>query len=387
MVSISTFERRSNIDFCTASGLYLSANDITTYLDETLGRKETLLPNLECPVAYHTRYEDLRAKSQPDSNIRYYFALNLRQVLPLLPQLIGSIVEAIRFLGPKHCALSIVEGNSNDGTADVLVALLPQLEEMDIIYWVKSSPIDPSQGDRIMKLAELRNLALKPLLDYTDRVDDNITVIFLNDIAPCPDDILELILQRQNLGADMTCAMDWTYVGRDPTFYDVWVARGINGDSFFDIPPDGNWNSAWNLFWNAAETHSRFESLRPFQVFSCWNGATAFSAKPLLQKIISFRGPNIEAGECEQGEPQLFCKDLWFHGFNKIAVVPSVNLEYSVGKGKMIKKAKGFTVDNVAEKNIEGDIIEWRAEPPEKVKCMPNWENQFWQLWDETLSK
>ena len=48
----------------------------------------------------------------------------------------------------------------------------------------------------------------------------------------------------------MTCAMDWVYVGPDPTFYDVWIARGMMGDSFFNVPDDGNWNSAWNLFWN-----------------------------------------------------------------------------------------------------------------------------------------
>lgn len=159
---------------------------------------------------------------------------------------------------------------------------------------------------------------------YND--DTNTTVVFLNDVAICPDDILELVHQRHFLGADMTCAMDWTYAGRDPTFYDVWVARTLaGGDSFFEIPSDGNWNSAWNLFWNEPTARHRFSAKQPFQVFSCWNGATAFTAKPFLENKIKFRGP--KEGECMQGEPQLLCKDLWWHGYGKIAVVPTVNLE------------------------------------------------------------
>jgi alpha-1,3-mannosyltransferase len=56
------------------------------------------------------------------------------------------------------------------------------------------------------------------------------------------------IHQRQYEDADMVCAMDWTYVGRDPTFYDVWVARDMNGDSFFEIPEDGSWELCMEPF-------------------------------------------------------------------------------------------------------------------------------------------
>lgn len=302
----------------------------------------------------------------------------------MLPRLLGSIVEAIRFLGPQHCALSVVEGNSPDGTADVLAALKLHLVSMGAAYHFESSPIDPSHGDRIAQLAQLRNMALQPLLD-DPRATANTTVVFLNDVSACPDDILELVAQRRRLGADMACAVDWVYVGRDPTFYDVWVARALNGDSFFEIPPDGNWNSAWNLFWNDERSRSRFHSNRPFQVFSCWDGAVAFTAQPVLEGV-RFRDANKTAGECIQGEPQLFCKDLWWRGFGKIAVVPSVNLEYSDEKAKMIKEAKGFTAANVADQDEEGDMIEWQG-PPENVKCMPVWENQFWQKWDEGLQR
>ncbi|KAJ6438744.1 alpha-1,3-mannosyltransferase [Purpureocillium lavendulum] len=259
----------------------------------------------------------------------------------------------------------------------------------DIQYFLASSSIDPSQGDRIRKLADLRNLALEPLLQRRDQLKPSgeAAVVFLNDVALCPDDILELVLQRGRLDATMTCAMDWTYVGRDPTFYDVWIARSIHGDSFFDIPADGSWNSAWNLLWNADEDiRSRLHSKRPFPVFSCWNGAAVFSAGVVLEHGVRFRSSNTEKGECVQGEPQLFCKDLWFRGLGKVAVVPAVNLEYSVERGKQIKESKGFTVANVAgSRENEDDKIKWRP-PPDMVKCMPTWDNQFWQLWNETLA-
>jgi alpha-1,3-mannosyltransferase len=258
------------------------------------------------------------------------------------------------------------------------------------IYYLRTSDINPKEGDRIYKLAELRNLALQPL--WTQPTAGNFsastTVIFINDVAICLDDILELVYQRHQLGADMTCAFDWTYAGHDPTFYDVWVARGMNGDTFFEIPADGNWNSAWNLFWNNPSSQQRFEEHRPFQAFSCWNGATAFTAAPLLDETKNIRFRSSREGECYQGEPQLFCKDMWYHGHGKIAVIPSINLEYSDERGRQIKQAKGYTSALVAQQagNEDADKISWQLDPPERVKCMASYDTQHWVPWNETLA-
>lgn len=289
-------------------------------------------------------------------------------------------MEAVRFLGPANCALSIVEGNSDDGTRDILFALSHEMRILGVHYTFQTSAINPSEEDRIGRLAALRNLVLEPLLQMLDVFNNETTIIFINDVAICPDDLLELVLQRKNLDADMTCAMDWTYAGQDPTFYDVWVARGITGESFFMIPPDGNWDSAWNLFWDDLASKGRLDRHLPFQVFSCWNGATAFTAQAIFDKI-QFRKP--VGTECVQGEPQLFCKDLWLNGFGRIAVIPTVNLEYSVEKGKLIKDAKGFTSANVASSNESEYKIVWQQDPPEKVKCMPQYDNQYFQPWNE----
>ena len=153
----------------------------------------------------------------------------------------------------------------------------------------------------------------------------------------------------------------------------------MNGDSFFNIPEDGD--SAWNLFWNNPSASERYHSHRSLQVFSCWNGATAFSAKPLLEQKVRFRRSHEK--ECPgQGEPQLFCKDLWHFGYRKIAVVPSVNLEYSDDAARKIKEAKGYTSQWVEGDN---DKIVWEDTPPATVKCMNGYANQIWVPWNEAL--
>ncbi|KAM6484411.1 alpha-1,3-mannosyltransferase CMT1 [Trichoderma sp. SZMC 28011] len=406
------------------NGAILPAENISEYLEAIYNVKPTSrLANLECPVLNVTRYKSLKSGKpspkrpapsspppvpssstypsssstppaslprslshiNPDVEIRYFFALDLRNCIKLLPRLIGSIVEVIQFLGPQSCALSIVEGDSPDGTGDVLAALRPSLEALGVRYIYNSSTVHSAEGNRIAKLAALRNMPLEPIFQGTLPMADDASVIFLNDVAACPEDILELILQKKNLNADMTCAMDWTYSGEDPTFYDVWIARGMNGDSFFHIPSNGNWGEAHNLFWNAPDTKSRFEELRPFQAFACWNGATVFSAQPIAEGL-RFRTNYHKTGECFQGEPVLFCKDMWWRGYGKIAVIPSVNLEYSITNGRKLKKLKGFVSDNVANHDEKSDRIEW-AGPPDTVRCMPTWKDQFMQRWNKSLTE
>jgi alpha-1,3-mannosyltransferase len=219
---------------------------------------------------------------------------------------------------------------------------------------------------------------------------DDATVVFSNDVAACAEDFLELVHQRRAQGADMACAMDWSHPGDDPLFYDVWVSRALNGDLFFDIPADtGGWDNATDLFWNEPVARARLAQGVPFQVFACWNGATAFTAAPLVKNEVAFRAP-VE-GECFQGEPQLFCKDMWFKGYGKIMVVPSVNLEYTDALGRKTKEQKGYVEDWVADENGGGGnsttalAVPWRLEAPEMVKCMPTFNMQSWMPWNESL--
>src|SRR2546421_12147992 len=66
-------------------------------------------------------------RSPTRSKPKYFFALDLHECAPLLPRLLGSVIETIRFLGPSNCVLSIVEGRSHDGTYEILHSLSPEL--------------------------------------------------------------------------------------------------------------------------------------------------------------------------------------------------------------------------------------------------------------------
>ncbi|KAK4119852.1 glycosyltransferase family 69 protein [Parathielavia appendiculata] len=391
-----------------------------------LDPSDTSIERMSCPQINVTRYGYLRPNVGwwKPKQTKYVFALNLRKIAPLLPRLLGSVVEVMRFLGPKYCALSIIEGNSDDGTLEALRLLSDELKKIGVDYWLARSSLDPLQGEgmRIKKLAMLRQMAIEPLsgpveilhgkngnppevdpgeLTYYSKppieklnLTPNATVAFINDVSACEEDILELIHQREFQDADMTCGMDWNDPGSNPSpppiFYDVWIARSMSGSMFFDIPLNGSWEHSHNLFWDHLPTQQRFNASVPFQVFACWNGAVAIAAQPFASGEVSFRAS--KPGECYQGEPELLCKDLWWIGQGRIAVVPGVNFGYNDGTwGRWIKEVRGYVSDVVrlqsareAEWGVE-ERIQWEERPPDLVNCVDNWAKQTYKPWNESL--
>ncbi|KAI4275074.1 MAG: hypothetical protein LQ337_003485 [Flavoplaca oasis] len=335
-------------------------------------------PPLLCQAPLEHRYSHLR--SFVAKKPRFFFALDLYQAAGILPQLLASIVESVKFLGPKYCHLSIVEGNSTDGTSDLLQALHQDAKALGLAYSLVKSDLDPNNqtNDRIEILAQLRNLALAPLLQSPSDFDAaDTTIVFINDISPCTNDILELIHQRGVQRADMACPMDYS---DDGLFYDIWVARSMTGDIFFNIPPSGLWKFAKNLLWDDPERKRRLEAHKPFQAFACWNGMATLSAKPFIEKGIRFR--RSRENECYMGEPTLLAKDFWKEGFGKILVVPSVWVAYSHAASVKVKAEKGFVEDNVKEEEPEEgmrELIEWDEEPPSSIKCpIPSYSDPQW---------
>lgn len=352
--------------------------------------------HLGCPEPDIDRYGYLRKdivvnpSHQRDFTVtrrKHFFALDLTQCVDRIRPLMSAIIQSMRLLGPENCALSIVEGRSTDGTFEVLQTLREKVEAIGASFYLATNEANPTKADdddkkaRVVILAELRNQALAPLLDSPAQYAPDTTILFLNDVAPCAEDILELLHQHIQQKADMTCAMDWTYVGPHPSFYDVWVSRGMTGDTFFDLPPSGSYDNHWNLFWNDRQAQNQFYDHKPFQVFSCWNGVVALSAEPFINGGLRFRGSKPE--ECIQGEPQILAKDLWKMGHGKIAVVPSVNLAYDMESAQKVKEAKGYVSDWV--RDGDSQHIEWETKPPAKVKCMPTPKDQHWLPWDESL--
>ena len=182
--------------------------NVEPYLKAILDPKDRKFPRLRCPRPLKERYEILRRRrnfaTRWDTPPRqWYFALNLYQCSHVLPRLMASVVEAIRFLRPEDCVLSIVGGRSNDGTTEVLARLREEIEAMNVTYYFSTSDVDPlkSGNDRITELAKLRNLVLDPLVRQPELYHPDTTVIFLNDVSICTDDILELVYQKVSRNA------------------------------------------------------------------------------------------------------------------------------------------------------------------------------------------
>lgn len=194
---------------------------VTSYVKSILDPYDSTFTILRCPRFKTKRYAHLQVPVGEKSLV-YFFALDLRQVVDLLPRLLGSIVEAIRFLGPENCAISIVEGNSDDGTWEVLAVLKSKLEALGVTSFILKEQIDPSKDNRIGNLARLRSLALEPLrnsrnstarslglVGSTSKFADDAAVIFLNDVAACPEDICKCFQRSrsQSLGEKLRSSL------------------------------------------------------------------------------------------------------------------------------------------------------------------------------------
>lgn len=377
------------------------------YVQAILDPDDTSFPRLECDLPTPGRYDHLRPKVTPDhlphhhrsapNKIKYFFALDLYESAPLLPRLLGSVVETIRFLGPSNCALSIVEGRSKDGTYEILKTLQPELDRLPLLHYLSTNPSNPlaNDGDRIEALATLRNQALAPMFSRPDLYDpSDTTILFLNDIVLCPSDLLELVHQRTIQKADMVCALDW--ISEGSFFYDVWIARSMVGDLFFEVPQSSAWDFATNLFWNHPRSKTRLDANQPIQVFSCWNGAAVFTAQPMLERGVRFRRNRHEVGECYMGEPTLLCKDFWWEGFGRIAVVPTVNVAYSDEQARLTKEKHGYVGQLLNRSTDDPDppateavseLIQWDDEPPPMIKCYTDIKQQMWVRVFEGLGK
>lgn len=177
---------------------------------------------------------------------------------------------------------------------------------------------------RIEYLAEVRNAAFVPLHELRESNNEIFdTIIFMNDILPCVDDLLELIWQSRRNSAGITCAADYMYhddLGA-PVFYDNWVARDINGTALENAP--------FNAIFHHPPSAHAWQAHLPVQVQSCWNGVAILDPAPFYSPPhVKFRMAKIVQGECSASECSLICNDYWERGYGRIMMVPRVKLAY-----------------------------------------------------------
>jgi len=254
-----------------------------------------------------------------------FLSVNLFNSEGVFPYLTASLVKTCILLYTKEngfssCFISIYESGSVDKTKILLKKFESELRKWKIPHSVVLGDAVRRAGEhRISFLARVRNLAMEPLYSSTSGWDD---VIFFNDVITCASGIAELLLHKQQQGADFASSFDYNdHPELGLVFYDIWVAKDIRGESFNNQVPYINHEPSWRAF----------QEMQPFQVFSNWGGLVAISSKVFLHHQLKFRHSGLL--ECAVCEAELIQRDMWdVMGIEgaKIIAVPTVFVGYDI---------------------------------------------------------
>ncbi|GAA5998571.1 glycosyltransferase family 69 protein [Rhodotorula paludigena] len=344
----------------------------------------------------------------PRNRLTYFVALNLYDSATVLPALIRALHSLLTSLGPTRFHISIYENGSKDDTPVQLFLLAKLLRQLGAGYTIISDPQREAgwvQGSRISGLAGVRNRVMQPVYDAPRGTWDR--VLFLNDVHLCQAEVLEILLQHEVQGADMSCGMDFKELripefeasGYPLLFYDLWVARDMQGLPFYEIKqPGGHWTLPSPVM-PLSDSRFRYDSLLPTQVYSCFNGITVLDAA-LFEAPHSLRFRADISGTDEHSECFLLCSDIWkalspqqLDGSPnpharpgrgaRIQIVPRASVGYTAGEYERARKDRNttaFEVDGEERRRRNRDeLIEWRRWPPRLVTTYPygQWENQI----------
>ena len=146
---------------------------------------------MSLPFEHSFKDESFRLTGSGSIRAHAVFALNLYNSSEVAPSLIKAVTEVVTLLGPARFHVSVFENGSPDATPTQLLLFAKALEALGAGYSITSDVDRPSGYEaykRIPALAELRNLALKPLYDAPKGTFDR--VIFINDgVWSCMDGV------------------------------------------------------------------------------------------------------------------------------------------------------------------------------------------------------
>ncbi|KAM0791408.1 hypothetical protein ACM66B_005869 [Microbotryomycetes sp. NB124-2] len=256
---------------------------------------------------------------------KYFFAINLYNSFDIIPDLFSNMFRVSSILGFHNVFVSVYENGSSDQTKALLRIFDALCRSVGLRVVIRTSlRTRGAFHHRIEYLAEVRNAALAPLQELRDTEGELFdSIIFMNDVLPCVDDLLELVWQSRRQNAGITCGSDYIFhdeVGQ-PVFYDNWVARDMNGTALENAP--------FESVFRDIESSYRFQRHLPVQVQSCWNGIAVLDPAPLYaHPHVRFRMAKLSAGECSASECSLICNDYWTAGYGRIIMIPRVKLAY-----------------------------------------------------------
>ncbi|KAF9231768.1 glycosyltransferase family 69 protein [Melanogaster broomeanus] len=273
----------------------------------------------------------------PEKEHKYFFAINLWNSFEIIPDLFATLFRVSAILGYHNVYVSIYENGSTDQTKALLRIFDALTKSVGLRVTIRTSTRTRGAfNHRIEYLAEVRNQAFNPLHELRDSHNEYFdSIIFMNDILPCVDDLLELIWQSRRNNAGITCAADYMYhdILGTPVFYDNWVARDINGTALENAP--------FEAIFHDPYSSDRFQMHLPIQVQSCWNGIAVLDPAPFYTPpYVRFRMARLAEEECSASECSLICNDYWEAGYGRILMVPRVKLAYDKEVFEIIHPAR-----------------------------------------------
>ena len=152
---------------------------------------------------------------------KYFFAINLYNSFDIIPDLFATLFRVASILGYHNVFVSIYENGSTDQTKALLRIFDALTRSIGMRITIRSSMRTRGAfNHRIEYLAEVRNAAFVPLHELRDTEGEYFdTIVFMNDILPCVDDVLELIWQSRRNNAGITCAADYMYHDEIVSFF------------------------------------------------------------------------------------------------------------------------------------------------------------------------
>ncbi|WVQ86291.1 hypothetical protein IAT38_008459 [Cryptococcus sp. DSM 104549] len=322
---------------------------------------------------------------------RWFMVTVCRQVAGMLADWFAAWTVLADFLGPESLTFSLMEGDSADGSGEILAhAMRAHLLNIGVppanIHIQTHLPkVDWDADHRIDLLAQMRNAGMQPFYDsipagHSPDGHPWTGVVFFNDVYLSATHYLELMHQHFKQDADMTCG--WDHAGR--WFYDGWVGRDMSGDLYTPFPvKEEDKDLPQKLFPSSPQTLERYKRMLPFQVFAAWNGIAVMSPQPFFPPYnVRFRRgtPRTEDfWECQASESSFISWDFWKYGFGRVAVVPGVHATY----GKEDAMMRGW-VEFPQEGDGLRETITWNDNPPTKVRChdWPDKPGKGYWAWD-----
>jgi alpha-1,3-mannosyltransferase len=177
-------------------------------MDLGLGSLDPIPQPSQEQLSYYRHRRDLSGGEH-----KYFFAINLYNSFDVIPDLFGTLFRVAAVLGYHNVFVSIYENGSTDQTKALLRIFSSLTRSVGMRVVIRTSQRTRGAfNHRIEYLAEVRNAAFVPLHELRDAENEYFdSIIFMNDVLPCVDDLLELIWQSRNNNAGITCAADYMY--------------------------------------------------------------------------------------------------------------------------------------------------------------------------------